>query len=76
MNLWKAIIVGSVIFGSALSYAGDGYDRSMKFNEKFRAEQKRIHETESGEEKIDGLEAKNPRPDQSNMQIKKESKTE
>ncbi|MBW8336176.1 MAG: hypothetical protein K0M76_06120 [Pseudomonas sp.] len=71
-----AIIVGSVIFGSALSYAGDGYDRSMKFNEKFRAEQKRIHETESGEEKIDGLEAKNPRPDQSNMQIKKESKTE
>jgi len=58
MNLLKAIIVGSVIFGSALSYAGDGYDRSMKFNEKFRAEQKRIHETESGEEKIDGLEAK------------------
>lgn len=39
MNLLKAIIVGSVIFGSALSYAGDGYDRSMKFNEKFRAEQ-------------------------------------
>ena len=51
MNLLKAIVVGLVIFGSASSYAGDGYDRSMKFNEKFRADQKRIHGTESAEKK-------------------------
>lgn len=49
MNLLKAVVVGSVIFGSALSYAGDGYDRSMKFNEKFRADQKRIHGSEAAE---------------------------
>jgi hypothetical protein len=76
MNLLKAIVVGSVIFGSALSYAGDGYDRSMKFNEKFRADQKRIHGSESAGKKLDVLEAKNTRPDQSNMLIKKETKTE
>ncbi|RYJ60272.1 hypothetical protein [Pseudomonas songnenensis] len=76
MNLLKAIFVGSVIFGSALSYAGDGYDRSMKFNEKFRADQKRIHGSESAGKKLDVLEAKNTRPDQSNMLIKKETKTD
>ncbi|BFN26258.1 MAG: hypothetical protein CVV19_06500 [Gammaproteobacteria bacterium HGW-Gammaproteobacteria-9] len=76
MNLLKAIVVGSVIFGSALSYAGDGYDRSMKFNEKFRADQKRIHGSESAGKKLDVLEAKNTRPDQSNMLIKKETKTD
>jgi len=71
MNLLKAVVVGSVIFGSALSYSGDGYDRSMKFNEKFRADQKRIHGSEAAEKKLDALEAKSTRPDQSNMQIKK-----
>lgn len=76
MNLLKAIVVGSVTFGSALSYAGDGYDRSMKFNEKFRADQKRIHGSESAGKKLDVLEAKNTRPDQSNMLIKKETKTD
>ena len=55
MNLLKAIVVGLVICGSALSYAEDGYDRSIKFNEKFRADQKRIHGTESAEKKADEL---------------------
>jgi hypothetical protein len=43
----------------------------MKFNEKFRADQKRIHGSEAAEKKLDALEAKSTRPDQSNMQIKK-----
>ena len=52
MNLLKAIIVGSVIFGSALSYAGDGYDRSMKFNEKFREESAPGSEQYANKERI------------------------
>ncbi|WP_258190126.1 hypothetical protein [Stutzerimonas azotifigens] len=61
MNLLKAIVVGLVICGSALSYAEDGYDRSIKFNEKFRADQKRIHGTESAKRKIDELQIKDTR---------------
>jgi len=75
MNLLKAIVVGSVIFGSALSYAGDGYDRSMKFNEKFRADQKRIHGAESAEKTIRARK-KDMHQDQSDMQIQKEAKTD
>ncbi|CDZ94952.1 MULTISPECIES: hypothetical protein [Pseudomonadaceae] len=76
MNLLKAIVVGSIIFGSALSYAGDGYNRSIKFNEKFRADQKRIHGAESAEKKPDELKIKNTRQDQSITQNKKETKTD
>ncbi|WP_313475303.1 hypothetical protein [Stutzerimonas kunmingensis] len=76
MNLLKAIVVGSVIFGSALSYAEDGYDRSIKFNEKFRADQKRIHGTESAEKKAGELKVNDIRQDQNNMEIKKETKAD
>ncbi|WP_312126985.1 MULTISPECIES: hypothetical protein [Pseudomonadaceae] len=76
MNLLKAIVVGLVIFGSALSYAEDGYDRSIKFNEKFRADQKRIHGTESAKPKVDELQIKNTRQDQNNTESKKETKAD
>lgn len=76
MNLLKAIVVGLVIFGSASSYAGDGYDRSMKFNEKFRADQKRIHGAESDEKKAGELKVNDIRQDQNNAEIKKETKAD
>ena len=76
MNLLKAIVVGLVICGSALSYAEDGYDRSIKFYEKFRADQKRIHGTESAKRKIDELQIKDPRQDQNNTESKKETKAD
>lgn len=73
MDLLKTIVVGSVIFGSALSYAEDGYDRSMKFNEKFRAEQKRIHGTESTVKKAGASKIKDNRHDMGDTVIKKET---
>jgi ADP-ribosylglycohydrolase len=76
MNLLKSLVVGAAIFASALSYAEDGYDRSMKMNEQFRAEQKRIHGTESADKKADELKVKNTSKDQNNTKSKKENKAD
>jgi hypothetical protein len=77
MNLLKTLVVGSVIFGSALSYAEDGYDRSIKMNEKFRADQKRIHGTESDAKNTDELKVKGTSQEaQSNTESKKENKAD
>lgn len=59
MKLLNAIAAGSLIFCSAFSYAGDGHDRSTKMNEKFRAEQKRIHDTESANKNTNELKINN-----------------
>lgn len=75
MNLLKAIIAGSVMFGSALSYAGDGYDRSMKMNERFRADQIRIYGSKSSEQNAGELHAKNTQH-QSSTEIKEAAKAE
>jgi len=55
MTLLKSFVVGAAIFASALSYAEDGYDRSIKMNEQFRADQKRIHGNESESKNTDEL---------------------
>lgn len=76
MNFLKSLVVGAAIFASALSYAEDGYDRSMKMNEQFRADQKRIHGTESADKKADELKVKNTSQDQNNTESKKENKAD
>ena len=76
MNLLKAIVVGLVIFGSALSYAEDGYDRSIKFNEKFRADQKRIHGTEPAAKSADESKVKTNSQYRTNSDTKNDSKAD
>lgn len=54
MKMLKALVIGSVLLvGSTQSYAEDGYDRSMKAQAKFRADQKRIHGTKPAALKAD-----------------------
>jgi hypothetical protein len=76
INLLKSLVVGAAIFASALSYAEDGYDRSLKMNEQFRADQKRIHGTESDAKDTNELKAMDTRQDQSNTHSKKEHKAD
>lgn len=77
MKMFKALIIGSVIIiGSAQAYAEDGYDRSMKAQEKFRADQKRIHGTEPAAKPADELKVKTISQDRTNTDPKKETKAD
>ncbi|WP_068827302.1 hypothetical protein [Pseudomonas sp. BMS12] len=77
MKMLKALIIGSVIIvGSAQTYAEDGFDRSMKAQEKFRADQKRIHGTEPAAKPADELKVKTISQDRTNIDPKKETKAD
>ena len=58
---------------TAQSYAEDGYDRSMKAQAKFRADQKRIHGTEPAAKPADELKVKTSNQDRTNTDLKKET---
>jgi len=74
MKMLKALVIGSVLLvGSTQSYAEDGYDRSMKAQEKFRADQKRIHGTEPSAKPADELKVKTSNQNRANTDIKKET---
>ena len=77
MKMLKSLVIGSVLLvGSTQIYAADGSERSIKMNEKFRADQKRIHGTESAKRKIDELQIKDTRQDQNNTESKKQTKAD
>ncbi|HBX54630.1 hypothetical protein [Pseudomonas sp. UBA2684] len=76
MKVLKALIIGTVLFGSTLSYAEDGYDRSIKAQEKFRADQKRIHGTEPAVKPADELKVKTTSQDRANTDIKNETQAD
>ena len=76
MKMLKALVIGSVLLGTTLTYAEDGYDRSIKMNEKFRADQKRIHGTEPAAKPADELKVKTTSQDRTNTDIKKETKAD
>ena len=74
MKMLTALVIGSVLLvGSTQSYAEDGYDRSMKAQEKFRADQKRIHGTEPSAKPADELKVKTSNQNRANTDIKKET---
>ena len=74
MKMLKALVIGSVLLvGSTQTYAEDGYDRSMKAQEKFRADQKRIHGTEPSATPADELKVKTSNQNRANTDIKKET---
>ena len=74
MKMLKALVIGSVLLvGSTQSYAEDGYDRSMKAQAKFRADQKRIHGTEPAAKPADELKVKTSNQDRTNTDLKKET---
>ncbi|UPQ81384.1 hypothetical protein M0M42_13230 [Pseudomonas knackmussii] len=76
MKILKAIVIGSVLLGSTLTYAEDGYDRSIKMNEKFREDQKRIHGTEPAVKPADESKVKATSRDRANTDIKNETKAD
>lgn len=77
MKILKALVVGSMLLvGSAHIYAEDGYDRSMKAQEKFRADQKRIHGTEPATKPADELKVKTDSQYRTNSDIKKDTKAD
>lgn len=76
MKMLKALVIGSVLLGTTLTYAEDGHDRSIKMNEKFRADQKRIHGTEPAAKPADELKVKTTSQDRTNTDIKKETKAD
>ena len=74
MKMLKALVIGSVLLvGSTQTYAEDGYDHSMKAQEKFRADQKRIHGTEPSAKPADELKVKTSNQNRANTDIKKET---
>jgi hypothetical protein len=77
MKMLKALVIGSLLLvGSTQTYAEDGYDRSMKAQEKFRADQKRIHGTEPAAKPADELKVKTISQDRTNTDPKKETKAD
>lgn len=76
MTLLKAVAIGSIIFGSALAYAEDGYDRLMNMDDKFRANQEQIHGAKSDEKNLDEFKSQSERRDQSDMQNMNETKAD
>ena len=67
MKMLKALVIGSVLLvGSTQAYAEDGYDRSMKAQAKFRADQRRIHGTEPAAKPADELKVKTSNQDRAN----------
>ena len=74
MKMLKSLVIGSVLLvGSTQIYAADGSERSIKMNEKFRADQKRIHGTEPAAKPADELKVKTSNQDRTNTDLKKES---
>ncbi|UUY07451.1 hypothetical protein LRS11_16695 [Pseudomonas sp. J452] len=77
MKMLKALVIGSVLLvGSTQIYAADGSGRSIKMNEKFRADQKRIHGTERAAKAADELKAKATSQDRIDTDTKKETKAD
>jgi hypothetical protein len=76
MKIFKALVIGTAILGSTLTYAADGSKRSIEMNEKFRADQKRIHGTEPAAKSADELKVKTTSQDRPNTDIKKETKAD
>jgi len=77
MKMLKVLVIGSVFaIGSAQTFAEDGYDRSMKAQEKFRADQKRIHGTEPAAKPADELKVKTVSQDRSNTDMNSENKAD
>ena len=77
MKILKALVIGSVLLvGSTQTYAEDGYDRSMKAQAKFRADQKRIHGTEPAETPADELTVKTTSQNRIDTDTKKETKAD
>ncbi|WP_298184300.1 hypothetical protein [uncultured Pseudomonas sp.] len=77
MNILKALAIGSVlIFGSVQTYAEDGYDRSIKRQAQFKADQKRIHGTEPAARPADELKVKTISRDRENTDMNNETKAE
>ncbi|MBK3868717.1 hypothetical protein GFL09_13645 [Pseudomonas stutzeri] len=74
MTALKALIVGVAFLSSMLAYGGDGYDRSAKFNEEFRADQKRIHGNEQTAKTAGELKVKPTSQGRVNNDTKKEAK--
>lgn len=73
MKIFKALIIGTALLGSTLTYAADGSERSIKMNEKFRADQKRIHGTEPAATPVEELKVKATSQDRINTDIKTET---
>lgn len=74
MKMLKSLVIGSVLLvGSTQIYAADGSERSIKMNEKFRADQKRIHGTEPAAKPADELKVKSSNQDRANTELKKET---
>ena len=74
MKMLKSLVIGSVLLvGSTQIYAADGSERSIKMNEKFRADQKRIHGTEPAAKPADELKVKTSNQNRANTDIKKET---
>lgn len=77
MKMLKALVIGSVLLvGSTQTYAEDGYDRSIKFNEKFRADQKRIHGTKPAAVKAGEQTVKTGSQDRANTDATKKIKAD
>ena len=77
MKILKALVIGSVLLvGSTQTYAEDGYDRSMKAQAKFRADQKRIHGTVPAAKPADELTRKTTSQNRIDTDSKKETKAE
>ena len=77
MKMLKSLVIGSVLLvGSTQIYAADGSERSIKMNEKFRADQKRIHGTEPAAKPADELKVKTSNQDRTNTDLKKETKAD
>ena len=77
MKMVKSLVIGSVLLvGSTQIYAADGSERSIKMNEKFRADQKRIHGTEPAETPADELTVKTTSQNRIDTDTKKETKAD
>ncbi|MBX9754976.1 MAG: hypothetical protein K2X80_09500 [Pseudomonadaceae bacterium] len=76
MKIFKALVIGTALLGSTLTYAADGAERSIKMNEKFRADQKRIHGTEPAAKPADELKVKTTSQDRIDTDTKKETKAD
>jgi hypothetical protein len=64
MKMLKSIVIGSVfLIGATQIYAADGAGRSIKMNEKFRADQKRIHGSEPAAKSAGELKVKSTSQD-------------
>ena len=73
MKMLKSIVIGSVLLvGSTQIYAADGAERSIKMNEKFRADQKRIHGSEPAAKSVGELKIKSASQDRIDTNINKQ----